>query len=135
MFANSKINQIMFHQYNNSLYSEWKFESFHRESRMFYRIKNVITGLYLAIDPLSGASVGYRLILTEEHQVVHSHRSSWEVVRNRNGSFSMISVYKRLSITYSYEIKTRLDLQVYANLPSQHSVSYTHLTLPTILLV
>lgn len=124
MFASDSLQQIMFHQYSNSPFSEWRFESYTRESQVYYRIRNVYTGMFLAIDPYTGASVGYRLILTTEERLVQSVRASWEVVRNRNGSFSIVSLYERLSITFSYEVRSRLELQVFAGLPSQHFFFY-----------
>ena len=127
LFASQLSRQIIFHQYNNSDYSEWRFESFEHESVVYYRIKNSITGMYLVIDPLSGAGVGYRLTLTMEKSVVHSQRASWQIVRNRNGSFSFINAFESLSITYSYEVKTRLVLRPFANLPTQHYYFYDFL--------
>lgn len=111
--------KVHLRKYRNYKGEEWSLEKFVHEQTEYYRIRNSFTGQYLAIDPYSGAVVGYRITMVSEFEAKRSKRASWKIIRNRNGSFSMVNVERNLSLTYSEKSKTKVTLQVFSYLPSQ----------------
>ena len=118
------VKSVHLRKYGNRRGEEWSLEKYTYEKKEYYRIKNTFTGKYLAINPVTGQTVSYTVTLVSSHEVRRSMRASWRIVRNRNGSFSMISVQNNLSLSYSEKSKTKLVLRSYASLPSQHFYFY-----------
>ena len=111
-------------KYSNNRYEEWSLEKYTHQTQEYYRIKNVSTGYYLAIHPITGHAVGYSVTLISSQEVKKTTRSSWKIVRHRNGSYSMISVQHNLSLSYSEKSESKLILRPYASLPCQNFYFY-----------
>ena len=118
------VKTVRLSKYQNRKGEEWSLEKYTYEKKEYYRIKNTFTGKYLAINPVTGQTVTYTITLVSSHEVRRSMRGSWRIVRNRNGSFSMINVQSNLSLSYSEKSRTKLTLRSFASLPSQHFYFY-----------
>ena len=116
--------KVYLRKYKNNNGEEWSLEKFTYEKNEYFRIKNTFTGEYLAIHPCTGAVVGYRITMVSEYEAKRSEKAAWKIVRNRNGSFSMINVVQNLSLSYSEKSSNKVTLKTFAHLPSQHFYFY-----------
>jgi hypothetical protein len=108
--------RVVISEYENNNGSEWSFEKVTETSVVQYRIRHVITGQYLVIAP---NGQGYILTLKKVTEKNYKRESLWEMVRNTNGSYSFVSVRKKLAITRSTRNVTDVTLTPFLGRPCQ----------------
>lgn len=108
--------RVVISEYENTKDSEWSFEKITETEVVQYRIRHVVTGQYLVIAP---NGQGFILTLRKETKKNYSRESLWEMVRQKNGSYSFVSVRKKLAITRSNKDITEVTMTPYLARPCQ----------------
>ena len=111
------MNEVMLEDYQSGLLSDWSFERVYEEESIYYRIRSVRTGLYLV--PQRESRHSYYLSLSELEESYEYSFSLWRVVKNRNGSFSIVNRKLKMALSYSEHSFSHLVLKPFEHLSCQ----------------